>query len=70
MPHHKTLDEYDFAHQPELDPRRVRDLATLLVHVMGVVWLIERRLAGGVGGGVKAHRPRSLMCNHTCTSEA
>lgn len=29
MPHHKTLDDYDFSYQPELDPRRVRDLATL-----------------------------------------
>ncbi len=29
MPHHKTLDAYDFAYQPELDPRRVRDLASL-----------------------------------------
>jgi DNA replication protein DnaC len=29
MPHHKTIDEYDFSYQPELDPRKVRDLATL-----------------------------------------
>src|SRR5918911_187677 len=29
LPHHKTLDEFDFAFQPDLDPRRVRDLATL-----------------------------------------
>ena len=29
MPHHKTLDEYEFSYQPELDPRKVRDLATL-----------------------------------------
>jgi DNA replication protein DnaC len=29
LPHHKTLDEYDFAFQPELDPRKIRDLATL-----------------------------------------
>jgi DNA replication protein DnaC len=29
MPHHKTLDEYDFSYQPDLDPRKVRDLATL-----------------------------------------
>ena len=29
MPHHKTLDEYDFSYQPELDPRKVLDLATL-----------------------------------------
>ncbi|MCJ0874920.1 ATP-binding protein [Streptomyces sp. AP-93] len=29
LPHHKTLDEYDFAFQPELDPREIKDLATL-----------------------------------------
>jgi len=29
LPHHKTLDEFDFAFQPDLDTRRVRDLATL-----------------------------------------
>jgi DNA replication protein DnaC len=29
LPHHKTLDQYDFAFQPELDPRKVKDLATL-----------------------------------------
>ena len=29
MPHHKTIDEYDFSYQPELDPRKVRDLASL-----------------------------------------
>jgi DNA replication protein DnaC len=29
LPHHKTLDEYDFAFQPELDPRKVMDLVTL-----------------------------------------
>jgi DNA replication protein DnaC len=29
MPHHKTLEDYDFSFQPELDPRKVRDLATL-----------------------------------------
>ncbi|WP_449065522.1 IS21-like element helper ATPase IstB [Planomonospora algeriensis] len=29
MPHHKSIEEYDFSYQPELDPRRVRDLATL-----------------------------------------
>ena len=28
-PHHKTLDEYDFSFQPELDPRKAKDLATL-----------------------------------------
>jgi DNA replication protein DnaC len=29
LPHHKTLDEFDFAFQPGLDARKVRDLATL-----------------------------------------
>lgn len=29
LPHHKTLEEFDFAFQPELDARKVRDLATL-----------------------------------------
>jgi DNA replication protein DnaC len=29
LPHHKTLDEFDFAFQPDLDPRKVRDLAAL-----------------------------------------
>jgi DNA replication protein DnaC len=29
LPHHKTLDDFDFAFQPDLDARRVRDLATL-----------------------------------------
>ena len=29
LPHYKTLDDYDFAFQPDLDPRRVKDLATL-----------------------------------------
>ncbi|MGH3570168.1 MAG: IS21-like element helper ATPase IstB [Pseudonocardia sp.] len=29
LPHHKTLDEFEFAFQPDLDPRRIRDLATL-----------------------------------------
>lgn len=29
LPHHKTLDDFEFAFQPELDTRKVRDLATL-----------------------------------------
>ncbi|MBA3488058.1 MAG: ATP-binding protein [Longispora sp.] len=29
LPHHKTLAEFDFAFQPGLDARKVRDLATL-----------------------------------------
>src|SRR4051812_8623579 len=29
MPHHKTLEDFDFSYQPELDVRQVRDLATL-----------------------------------------
>ena len=29
LPHHKTLTEFDVTFQPELEPRKVRDLATL-----------------------------------------
>lgn len=29
LPHHKTLDDYDFSFQPDLEPRKIRDLATL-----------------------------------------
>jgi DNA replication protein DnaC len=29
LPHHKSLDEFDFAFQPELDARKVKDLAAL-----------------------------------------
>jgi DNA replication protein DnaC len=29
LPHHKTIEDYDFSFQPELDPRKVKDLATL-----------------------------------------
>lgn len=29
LPHHKRLEEFDFAFQPDLDPRKIRDLATL-----------------------------------------
>lgn len=29
MPHHKTLDDYDFSYQPTLDPRKIKDLATV-----------------------------------------
>jgi DNA replication protein DnaC len=29
LPHHKSLDEFDFSFQPELDHRKVKDLATL-----------------------------------------
>src|SRR4029453_15922447 len=29
LPHHKGLDSFDFAFQPDLDARKVRDLAAL-----------------------------------------
>jgi DNA replication protein DnaC len=29
LPHYKTIEEYDFSYQPELDPRKAKDLATL-----------------------------------------
>ena len=27
LPHHKTLAEFDYAFQPDLEPRRIKDLA-------------------------------------------
>ena len=29
LPHHKSLDEFDFSFQPKLDPRKIKDLASL-----------------------------------------
>lgn len=29
LPHHKTLAEFDYAFQPDLEPRRIKDLASL-----------------------------------------
>lgn len=29
LPHHKGLDEFDFAFQPDLEPRKIKDLASL-----------------------------------------
>jgi len=29
LPHHKRLSEFDYSFQPELDPRKIKDLATL-----------------------------------------
>jgi DNA replication protein DnaC len=29
LPHHKTIDDFDFAFQPDLDIRKIKDLATL-----------------------------------------
>jgi DNA replication protein DnaC len=37
LPHHKTLDEFDAAFQPELDPKRLKELRTLR--------FIERRVS-------------------------
>jgi len=55
LPHHKTLDEFDFAFQPGLDVRKIRDLAALA--------FIERKaniaLLGPPGVG-KSHLACSL----------
>ncbi len=29
LPHHKTIDDFDFTFQPDLDIRKIKDLATL-----------------------------------------
>ncbi len=50
LPHHKTLDDFDPAFQPELDPRRLRELRTLR--------FVERRvslLVFGPPGVGKSH---------------
>ena len=54
LPHHKTLEEFDFTFQPELEPRKIRDLATLE--------FIERHanvaLLGPPGSAKPTSRPR------------
>lgn len=41
LPHHKTLDDFDYAFQPDLDPRKIKDLATLgFVQARGNVCLL------------------------------
>ena len=44
MPHHKTLDDFDFTFQPDLDMRKIKDLATL-----GFVDARRQRGAAGPG---------------------
>ena len=57
LPHHKTLDEFDFAFQPDLDARKVRDLATLeFVRAKSNVALLG---PPGVGKTMIATRSRS-----------
>jgi hypothetical protein len=45
LPHHKTLDDYDFSFQSDLDPRKVKDLATLS-------FVEAKANAAGAGGGL------------------
>ena len=41
LPHHKSIDDFDFAFQPDLDQRKVKDLATLaFVEARGNVALL------------------------------
>jgi DNA replication protein DnaC len=51
LPHHKTLDEFDASFQPELDPKRLKELRTLR--------FIERRVSLLVFGppGPGSHCP-------------
>ncbi|CAL9675693.1 IS21 family transposase ISChy4 [Streptomyces sp. enrichment culture] len=53
LPHHKTLDEYDFSFQPDLDPRKVRPRHPVLRGGQG-----ERRPARPARGRQNAHRRR------------
>jgi DNA replication protein DnaC len=52
LPHHKALDRYEFAFQPELDMRKVKVLATLSF----VVAKASAALLGPPGVG-KTHTP-------------
>jgi DNA replication protein DnaC len=38
LPRHKTLDEFDAAFQPELDPKRLAELRSL---AMSEIWLTD-----------------------------
>nr|WP_308280849.1 ATP-binding protein [Streptomyces barringtoniae] len=55
LQHHKTLDEYGFTFQPELDPRKIKDLATSPRRGQS-----QRGPAGTARGRQDAHRGRAL----------
>lgn len=56
LPRHKTLDEYDFSFQPDLDPRKVKGPRHPLVRRgQG-----ERRSARAAGGRQDTHRARAV----------
>jgi DNA replication protein DnaC len=63
LPHHKTLDEYDFSFQPDLDPRKVKDLATLSF----VEAKANAALLGPPGVG-KTHRNECQACEASACS--
>ena len=61
LPHHKGLDCFDFAFQPQLDARKVRDLATL-AFVTGKANVCTgtrpgRSRGAGARGSTRASRP-------------
>ena len=71
LPHHKTLDEFDFAFQPELDPRKVKDLATLgfvearaNVAFLGPPGVGKDHAGGGAGRRRLPGRVLDLLHNH------
>ena len=64
LPHHKTLDEFDFAFQPELDPRKIRDLcqAGYSIYFTSLDDLVRRPLgppAGSTDNSAPTYDPPS-----------
>jgi DNA replication protein DnaC len=43
LPHHKTLDDFDFVFQPGLDARKIKDLALGFAHAKSNVALLGPR---------------------------
>lgn len=64
LPHHKTLDDYDFSFQPELDPRKAKDLATLsFVEAKANAALLGPGVIGGLALG------SACSCRSPCSGD-
>src|SRR5881227_227337 len=50
LPYLKTFDQFDFAFQPSIDERQIRELRTLAVRTRG----FQRHSAGSAGSGKNA----------------
>jgi DNA replication protein DnaC len=43
LPHHKRLSEFDYSFQPELDPRKIKDLPPWASSASGPTWPCSAR---------------------------